>query len=589
MPFVTGANVGPYRIVNKLGQGGMATVYKAYHAALDRNVALKVLHPVFKEDPHFLERFHREAKLVALLEHPNIVPIYDFSEHESQPYLVMKFIPGQTLKARLLEGPLPIDQSNKIIEAVGNGLAYAHGKGILHRDVKPSNILIGRDGRIYLADFGLARIAELGASTLSGDMLMGTPHYISPEQARGDGDLDERTDIYSLGIVLYEIVVGRVPFSADTPFSIIHDHIYTPLPIPSEVNPAVPDEIQNILLKALAKDREDRFASVSKTVQAYLDVVKGLGPTPIPHVDLTDTLSKQIETAERIQKEDQKAESDLPEKVQGERDTSDLPSDKTRKRHKWVWVAAGLMITCIGLIGILAAANRPGIRTLFNETATQNIPTEVKRVDESMDSPIETAVIETPVIPVDRTEVPRDNPSDHLARAVAWVEQGEVDKASSEYVIAGEMFLQVGEPVRAAGALIEATMLMGELDREQDRKLVSLLTQALFFSAAYDEIDQLADLFPSADTRYPVLRVLEARRLIFTGDYDRAQRILDGALASDQENLLAKAIQAELLNAQGEVEDASALISEIVNQPGIYPWLRDHLHALEDEISTDSS
>ena len=314
MPFVTGANIGPYRIVNKLGQGGMATVYKANHAALDRYVALKVLHPAFKEDPQFLERFHREAKLVALLEHPNIVPIYDFSEHEGQPYLVMKFIPGQTLKARLLEGPLQIEESNKIIEAVGNGLAYAHGKGVLHRDVKPSNILIGKDGRIYLADFGLARIAELGASTLSGDMLMGTPHYISPEQARGDGDLDERTDIYSLGIVLYEIVVGRVPFSADTPFSIIHDHIYTPLPMPSEVNPAVPDEIQNILLKALAKDRDHRFESVNETVQAYLDVVKGLGPTPIPHVDLTDTISKQIEAAERIQKEDQKAEVDLPER-----------------------------------------------------------------------------------------------------------------------------------------------------------------------------------------------------------------------------------------------------------------------------------
>ncbi len=255
----------------------------------------------------------------------------------------MKFIPGQTLKARLLEGPLQIEESNKIIEAVGNGLAYARGKGVLHRDVKPSNILIGKDGRIYLADFGLARIAELGASTLSGDMLMGTPHYISPEQARGDGDLDERTDIYSLGIVLYEIVVGRVPFSADTPFSIIHDHIYTPLPMPSEVNPAVPDEIQNILLKALAKDRDHRFESVNETVQAYLDVVKGLGPTPIPHVDLTDTISKQIEAAERIQKEDQKAEVDLPEKVQGERDLPDLPSEKASKRYNWVWVTAGLV------------------------------------------------------------------------------------------------------------------------------------------------------------------------------------------------------------------------------------------------------
>jgi tetratricopeptide (TPR) repeat protein len=409
-------------------------------------------------------------------------------------------------------------------------------------------------------------------------MLMGTPHYISPEQARGDGDLDERTDIYSLGIVLYEIVVGRVPFSADTPFSIIHDHIYTPLPMPSEVNPAVPDEIQNILLKALAKDRDDRFESVNKTVQAYLDVVKGLGPTPIPHVDLTDTISKQIEAAERIQKEDQKAELDLP----------DLPSEKPSKRHNWIWVTAGLMITCIGLIGILAAANRPGIRTLFNETATQNIATEVNRVDETIDTPIGIAVIETLIIPVDRTEVPRGAPSDHLARAVALVEQDEVDKASLEYMIAGEMYLKIGEPVRAAGALIEATMLKGELDREQDRKLLSLLTQALFFSAVYDDIDQLTSAFPSVDARFPVLHVLEARRLIFTGDYERAQRILDGALASDQENFLAKAIQAELLYAQGEVEAASALIYEIVNQPGIYPWLRDHLHAMEDEISTDS-
>ena len=167
------------------------------------------------------------------------------------------------------------------------------------------------------------------------------------------------------------------------------------------------------------------------------------------------------------------------------------------------------MITCIGLIGILAAANRPGIRTLFNETATQNMPTEVNRVDQSIDTPIGIAVIETPIIPVDRTEAPRGAPSDHLARAVAWVEQGEVDKASLEYMIAGEVYLKIGEPVRAAGALIEATMHKGELDREQDRKLISLLTQALFSSAAYDDIDQLTEAFPSVDTRFPVLHALE--------------------------------------------------------------------------------
>src|SRR3990170_1664624 len=224
MPFAIGENVGPYRIIEQLGQGGMATVYKAYHPALDRYVALKVLHPAFLEDPNFLASFHREAKVVAKLEHANIVPIYDFSEHKGQPFLVMKFIEGETLKARLLRGPIPRDLGIAVMTGLCRALAYAHDRGILHRDVKPSNLLIGPGGFIYQTDFGLARIAAAGDSTLSGETMIGTPQYISPEQARSVSDLDRRTDIYSAGIVLYEMVVGTVPFDADTPFSVIHDH-----------------------------------------------------------------------------------------------------------------------------------------------------------------------------------------------------------------------------------------------------------------------------------------------------------------------------------------------------------------------------
>jgi len=241
MAFAPGENVGPYRIIEQLGQGGMASVFKAYHPALDRYVAIKVLHPAFMDDPSFLSRFQREARVVAKLEHPHIVPIYDFAEHHSQPYLVMKFIEGMTLKARLAEGPLSKEGALRVVEAIGNALAYAHAQGVLHRDIKPSNVLLSPDGSIYLADFGLARIAQAGASTLSKDVLLGTPQYISPEQAKGTQELDEGTDIYSFGVVLYELVVGRVPFNADTPFSIIHDHIYTPLPLPRKVNPKVPE------------------------------------------------------------------------------------------------------------------------------------------------------------------------------------------------------------------------------------------------------------------------------------------------------------------------------------------------------------
>ena len=269
MSFNIGENVGPYRIIEQLGQGGMATVYKAYHASLDRYVALKVLHPAFHEDQTFTMRFQREARVVARLEHPNIVPIYDYSEHETRPFLVMKYIEGDTLKARLNQGPLTSEEIEQVVNSVGSALAYAHKQGILHRDIKPSNVMIAKDGTMYLADFGLARIAEAGESTMSSDSIMGTPQYISPEQAMGKKDLDAGTDIYSFGVMLYEMVVGQVPFSADTPFSIIHDHIYTPLPLPMKVNPNVPEPVQRVLLKALAKDRLDRYTSTEELMTAF--------------------------------------------------------------------------------------------------------------------------------------------------------------------------------------------------------------------------------------------------------------------------------------------------------------------------------
>lgn len=269
MSFSNGENVGPYRIVEQLGSGGMATVFKAYHANLDRYVAIKVLHPAFKQDPNFLSRFQREARIVAKLQHPAIVPVYDFNEHDGQPYLVMRFIEGETLKARLSKGDLPLPEVVRVLHPVGEALQYAHGQGVLHRDVKPSNVLLTPDGQVFLADFGLARIAQAGESTLSQDALVGTPQYISPEQARGDSDLDARTDIYSLGVVLYELLIGRVPYQADTPYAVIHDHIYAPLPLPRSIKPGFPESLERVLLKALAKEQDDRYASVAELLTAF--------------------------------------------------------------------------------------------------------------------------------------------------------------------------------------------------------------------------------------------------------------------------------------------------------------------------------
>lgn len=277
MLSLEGQQLGPYRIVAQLGSGGMATVYKAYHPRLDRYVAIKMMHQAFLQDQNFLARFEREAQIVARLEHPHIIPIFDFADFNGQPYLVMKFVEGRTLKAVLNERSLTLDDILRMMPAIADALDYAHRRGVLHRDIKPSNIIIDNEGVAYLTDFGLARMAQLGESTLSHDVLLGTPHYISPEQALGRREITPRTDIYSLGVILYELVVGRVPFSADTPFAIIHDHIYRPLPKPSEINPDITPEVEAVLVKALAKDPNDRYATATEMMTAFKAAVEASG------------------------------------------------------------------------------------------------------------------------------------------------------------------------------------------------------------------------------------------------------------------------------------------------------------------------
>jgi serine/threonine protein kinase len=281
MALQEGQTLGPYQIVTQLGQGGMATVYKAYHAKLDRYVAVKVIHPAFKDDSNFLARFEREAQIVAKLEHPHIVQVYDYAEHEGQPYLVMKFIEGRTLKRILSAGPPTLEQILSILTPIAAALNYAHRQGVLHRDIKPSNIVLDNDNMPYLTDFGLARIAQAGESTMSADMILGTPQYISPEQARGEKNLDSRTDLYSLGVILYEMVVGRVPFNADTPYAIVHDQIYTDLPLPSKLNPDIPPAVEKVLLKALAKNPADRYASANEMIDSFRRAVADSGLTEL--------------------------------------------------------------------------------------------------------------------------------------------------------------------------------------------------------------------------------------------------------------------------------------------------------------------
>lgn len=290
MMLQNGEKIGQYEIVAPLGQGGMANVYKAYHERLDRYVAIKVMHQSMLQDDSFLSRFQREARIVAKLEHPNIVPVYDYSEHNGIPYLVMKYIEGTTLKRYSLKVGLTLQQTASIMTELAQALDYAHSRDVLHRDMKPSNILMDMQGKPYITDFGLARIAQAGSSTISSDMMLGTPYYISPEQAKGEKDLTGRTDIYSFGVILYELITGAIPFVADTPYAIVHAHIYQAPPAPGERNPDLPVALDAVILRALAKNPTDRYPTATAFMADFNaalmptsdDIPKTKNATPLP-------------------------------------------------------------------------------------------------------------------------------------------------------------------------------------------------------------------------------------------------------------------------------------------------------------------
>jgi len=401
-------NIGRYEVIKELGKGGMAVVYLASDPYIKRQVAVKVLPKQFTHDPEFRDRFQQEAQVVAGLEHAYIVPIYDFGELEDQPFIVMRYLPGGTLTNKLKTGPLPISDVVPLFQTIASSLDYAHAHGVIHRDIKPGNILFDADGNANLSDFGIAKIQEASAVFTGTGNLIGTPAYMSPEQAMGMKSVDGRADIYSLGVVLFQSLSGELPFTADTPMGVAVAHIQQPIPSLLALRPDLPPGFDGIMQKALSKDPEGRFQTTGEFAEAiYLQTkLFEMGAAPA-HETYTKTFtdpSRQNQDS-RIKTEKTEAKS-VPARSSLESTAADPPKPAPKGSGSLRLMGVLLLLLIVGVIGgfVTGLIPNPFVPVAGTET-TGTIPSETPKKPEP--SPTQTAT-HTAVPP---SKTPTDVPS----------------------------------------------------------------------------------------------------------------------------------------------------------------------------------
>ncbi len=405
--------IGRYEVKSEIGRGGMATVYHAYDPNFERDVAIKILPQAFLHDPQFRERFQREAKMIALLEHPAIVPVYDFGEEENQPYIVMRYMAGGSIAERLRQSPLSVEETSRIISRLAPALDAAHARGIIHRDLKPGNILFDQYGNAFLSDFGIARIIQQSSATLTGESVIGTPAYMSPEQVQGEKAIDGRSDIYALGVLIYQMLTGQVPYSSETSTKVMMMHILEPVPDVLETRADLPLACQSVIAKAMAKDPEDRFATTDELAIALEIAAKG-GETAqttriIPQEDPTIVSVKPAKTGEI-------ASLPITPPTQPGIVATQIPSKKRKRSPLIILGIILLVILCGGTIiisglayvgtqgtGPLAMLAQSSASPTNAPTNTSHPPTNTPEIQPTTALPVE--IVNTPTL-VDPTNTP---------------------------------------------------------------------------------------------------------------------------------------------------------------------------------------
>lgn len=353
-----------YEILSLIGQGGMADVYKAKDTILNRIVAIKVLRDKLSQDAMALVRFQREASAASRLSHPNVVDIYDVGEYEGMHYIVMEFIRGRTLKELIAQrGALDVDEAIGIMKQLVSAINHAHENNIIHRDIKPQNVLVKDDGTIKITDFGIA-VANGSVQLTFNNTVMGSAHYLAPETTQGK-EPNEQVDIYSLGIVFYELLTGKVPFTGKTPTEIAIKHLRKPMPFVRDFNPNIPQSVENIILKATAKNLSQRYVSCKEMLY-----------------DLIHCLDPEYRDMKRI-KVDQNPSKELVKYDNGHLDfEEDKPERNDKKKRNWIPVLMTTAAIVIGIVVLVLIASITGILKISGFLGYQTMPNVIGQTQE---------------------------------------------------------------------------------------------------------------------------------------------------------------------------------------------------------------
>ncbi len=478
MEDLTGKQLGPYQIVSSLGEGGMAAVYKAYQPNMDRYVALKVLPRHFANDPEFIGRFSQEAKVIANLQHPHILPVHDFGEADGYTYLTMRFIKGGTLADWLKDnGPLSLEKIRNVMTQVGGALDYAHAQGVIHRDIKPSNILVDRWDNCLLTDFGLAKITADTAHLTQTGGILGTPAYMSPEQGLGQ-KIDGRSDIYSLGVVLYQMAIGRLPYQAETPMAVVIKHIHDPLPPPSRYKPDIPEALERVILKSLAKNPEDRFATAGEMVKALRSA------TELPTLAQAAAPSLPEPAAEAATVVRETAVSPPPPAAPPTPELVVEPPPTRRKKRPYRAIALGLvgliLIVILGLIIANGADSGNGSGEFQDVTSVEDLLTIADGAYAADD-------VEQALAALDRAvELEPDNADLYCQRGYAWRDLTDFEDSLADFAECRRLAQEQQRPDLQSEAAGESVMTqVAQAMTETDDTAVALD----IFNAALQEPD----------------------------------------------------------------------------------------------------